>query len=40
VRGHDIQSGDTVMSINIAAFNRACVIVTVGNWPDPMRKLG
>jgi len=28
------------MSNNIALINRAHVISTVGNWPDPMRKLG
>jgi len=28
------------MSITITVINRACVISTVGNWPDPMRKLG
>jgi len=28
------------MSINTAAINRAAVVSTVGNWPDPMRQLG
>jgi len=28
------------MSIDSAVINRSRVISTVGNWPDPMRKLG
>jgi hypothetical protein len=40
VRGHHVHSGETVMSINTARINRGIVIPTVGNWPDPMRKLG
>jgi hypothetical protein len=40
VRGHHVQSGETVMSINTARIKRGIVIPTVGNWPDPMRKLG
>ncbi|MCP8999074.1 hypothetical protein NFC73_04875 [Pseudarthrobacter sp. RMG13] len=39
-RGHHVQSGETVMSINTAVINRAHVVSTVGNWPDPMRELG